>query len=316
MACEPGTFQDLISVPLSSARLTNEPYMEGPWFRSCGQSNASCKVVKGKVVEVGRWPWHVSILFLGAYICSGSLIHYQWIITAAHCLQRSKDPNQYSVNLGTQELPDNSTRHLLIRIVIHENFDNRISEDIALLKLREPITWSPLIQPVCLPVQNFKPTLGTMCWAVGWGQKGGNGTKNAPYHLQELAMRVVSNDICNHRYQFLLWKNQKKFIGSDMLCLMPEWGLDTCQDTSGSSLLCQLNTTWIQMGVASWSFGCGKRQFPSVYTSISFFTPWIKKHVANMRFTSRAATSFLSPILLLLLVSHVLLVSWGSLGLL
>lgn len=61
----------------------------GPWFWSCGQTNISCKIVNGKVVEVGKWPWQVSILFLGMYVCSGSLIHHHWILTAAHCLQRS-----------------------------------------------------------------------------------------------------------------------------------------------------------------------------------------------------------------------------------
>ncbi|KAM4821610.1 serine protease 46-like [Thomomys bottae] len=313
MACEPGTLQDFDASPLSSVRLMNDPYIEGPWFRSCGQSNVSCKVVRGKVVEVGRWPWQVSLLFLGAYICSGSLIHYQWIITAAHCFQRSKDPNQYSVTLGSQELPDNSSaRHLLTRIIIHENFNNHLSEDIALLKLREPVAWSPLIQPICLPTHNFKLTIGTLCWTTGWGKKSGNATSKEPepYYLQELAMRVVSNEICNHRYHFLLSKNQKKFIGNDMLCLKPEWGLNTCQDKSGSSLFCQMNKAWIQMGVVSWSFGCGKRQFPSIYTSISFFTPWIKKHVSNMRFTSRAAPSFLNP---MSLESYILLVSLGSL---
>lgn len=60
-----------------------------PWFQACGHTNIACKMVKGKLVEVGKWPWQVSILFLGAYICSGSLIHQQWVLTAAHCLQRS-----------------------------------------------------------------------------------------------------------------------------------------------------------------------------------------------------------------------------------
>lgn len=60
-----------------------------PLFQGCGQTNISCKVVKGELVEVGKWPWQVSILFLGVYVCSGSLIHQQWVLTAAHCLQRS-----------------------------------------------------------------------------------------------------------------------------------------------------------------------------------------------------------------------------------
>lgn len=65
------------------------PFSLEPWFQTCGHTNIACKMVKGRLVEVGKWPWQVSILFLGAYICSGSLIHHQWVLTAAHCLQRS-----------------------------------------------------------------------------------------------------------------------------------------------------------------------------------------------------------------------------------
>ncbi|GAB1294741.1 Serine protease 46 [Apodemus speciosus] len=287
---------------------------QGPWFWSCGQTNISCKVVDGKVVEVGKWPWQVSILFLGMYVCSGSLIHHHWVLTAAHCLQRSKNPANYTVKVGVQTLPDNSSSELLVNsIVIHENFINHMSHDIAILKLKYPVTWSPLIQPICLPAINFKPSIGTMCWVIGWGLEKAKGTPKTPYSVQGLAVRIVNNEICNHRYQFLLLKNQKKFIGNDMLCTSSEWGLDTCQDTSGSSLVCQMNKTWVQMGVVSWNFGCGRRQFPSVYTSTSHFTQWIKRQIGDLKFASMAVPSFLSPFIL---TGYILLVSLGSLWLL
>lgn len=74
------------------------------------------------------------------------------------------------MKVGVQTLPDNSTSELLVtRIVIHENFINRMSDDIAILKLKYPVTWSPLVQPICLPSFNLKPSIGTMCWVVGWG---------------------------------------------------------------------------------------------------------------------------------------------------
>ncbi|XP_040596262.1 serine protease 46 isoform X1 [Mesocricetus auratus] len=313
MACGSVDPQSLLPHPLSSARFNNLPYVEGPWFWSCGQTNISCKVVNGKVVEVGKWPWQVSILFLGMYVCSGSLIHYHWILTAAHCLQRSKNPANYTVKVGVQNLPDNSTELLLSSIVIHEKFNSQMSYDIAILKLKHPVAWSPLVQPICLPTTNFKPTIGSMCWVIGWGQEKTKGAPKTPYSLQGLAVRIVNNEICNHRYQFLLMKNQKKFIGNDMLCTSSEWGLDTCQDTSSSSLVCQMNKTWIQMGVVSWNFGCGRRRFPSIYTSTSHFTQWVKRQIGDMRFASMAVPSFLSPFIL---TSYILLVSLGSLWLL
>lgn len=84
---------------------------------------------------------------------------------------RSKNPANYTVKVGVQSLPDNSTSALLVNsIVIHENFNNQMSQDIAVLKLKYPVSWSPLIQPVCLPTNNLRPTVGTMCWVIGWGQ--------------------------------------------------------------------------------------------------------------------------------------------------
>lgn len=75
--------------PHGASMAPSLPFPSDPLFQSCGRTNISCKVVKGQLVEVGKWPWQVSILFLGVYICGGSLIHEQWVLTAAHCLQRS-----------------------------------------------------------------------------------------------------------------------------------------------------------------------------------------------------------------------------------
>ncbi|XP_034852929.1 serine protease 46-like isoform X1 [Mirounga leonina] len=351
------------------------PFSLEPWLQTCGHTNIACKMVKGKLVEVGKWPWQVSILFLGTYICSGSLIHHQWVLTAAHCLQRSvrapnqsrgfafwpggplgksghlglgawlgypvlslclsnhlwphcwqpasypwpcrsKDPKMYSVRVGVQSLPDNGTQLLLTRIVIHEDFHNLISQDIALLKLRDPISWSPLIQPVCLPSNRFKPSVGTMCWVIGWGHKStgvSSVTPKTPYSLQEVAVKIINSETCHQQYQFLFLKDQKEFIGEDMLCVSSEWGMDSCQDNSGSSLVCQVNNSWIQMGVVSWSLSCNQHRFPGIYTSTSYFTHWIKRQITDMRFISRAGPAFLSPVTL---TGYILLVSLGSLWLL
>ncbi|KAB0358432.1 hypothetical protein FD754_002588, partial [Muntiacus muntjak] len=228
------------------------------WFRGCGRTNISCKNVNGKLVEVGKWPWQVSILFLGMNICSGSLIHRQWVLTAAHCLQRSKDPLSYSVKMGVQSLSENGTELPVIHVVIHEDFTN-LSQDLALLKLRDSVSWSPLIQPVCLPNPKLKPSFGSLCWMIGWGK------------------------------------------------------MDIHGNNSGNSLVCQMNNTWIQMGVVSWSFSCKQRHFPGVYTSTSYFTDWMKKQIGDVRFVSRAGPACLSPVFL---TSSILLVSLGCLWLL
>ncbi|XP_054450569.1 putative serine protease 46 [Pteronotus mesoamericanus] len=312
MACGPGDLQGFAS-PFSFGRLGTSLFVEEPWFWGCGHTNMSCRVVKGKVVEVGKWPWQVSILFLGAYICSGSLIHHQWVLTAAHCLQRSIDPNQYSVMVGVQHLPENGTQLPLSRIVVHENFKNLMSNDIALLKLRDPIYWSPLVQPVCLPAIKLVPSVGTLCWMIVWGRPNIQQTPKAPYSLQEVAVRIINNRICKERYQFLFLKDRKTFIGKDMLCTSSELGVDSCQSNSGSSMVCQVNKTWIQVGVESWSYSCKQHHFPDIYTNTAHFTQWIQKQITDVRFISRDSLAVQSPGFL---AGYLLLGSLGSLWLL
>ncbi|XP_023979559.1 serine protease 46 [Physeter macrocephalus] len=281
---------------------------------ACGQTNISCENVKGKLVEAGKWPWQVSILFLGANNCSSSLIHHQWVLTAVHCFQRSKDPRSYSVKMGIQRLSENGTDLSVTCIVIHEDFTSLMSQDIALLKLRDSVSWSPLIQPVCLPNPKLKPSLGSMCWMIGWGQtiSLSSETPQPSYSLKEVAVKIVNNEICNQQYKFLFLKGQKKLIRNDMICASLQWGMDTCQGNSGSSLVCQVNHTWIQM-VLNWSFSSSRHHFLGIYTSTSHFTDWIKTQISDVRFVSRAGPGFLS---LVFLTGYILLVSLGSLWLL
>jgi len=46
--------------------------------------------------------------------------------------------------------------------------------DVALIKLKEPITFNDDVRPVCLPTMDFPP--GTNCYVTGWGatREGGN----------------------------------------------------------------------------------------------------------------------------------------------
>lgn len=55
------------------------------------------------------------------------------------------------------------------------------------------------------------------------------GTSKTPYSLQEVAVKIINNDICHRQYKFLFLKEDKKFIGQDMLCAGSEFGTDSCQ---------------------------------------------------------------------------------------
>jgi electron transfer flavoprotein alpha subunit len=54
---------------------------------NCGQRPlvSSTKIVGGTPATAGDWAWQVLMLSNGDFICGGSLINSQWIVTAAHC---------------------------------------------------------------------------------------------------------------------------------------------------------------------------------------------------------------------------------------
>lgn len=52
---------------------------------------------------------------------------------------------------------------------------------------------------------------------------------NTSYSLQEVAVKIVKSRICRQQYQYLFLKDQKKFIGKDMLCASWKWGVESCQ---------------------------------------------------------------------------------------
>lgn len=47
------------------------------------------------------------------------------------------------------------------------------------------------------------------------------------------------------------------------------------QGDSGGPLVCEFNNTWVQVGIVSWGIGCGRKDFPGVYTEVSIYKLWI-----------------------------------------
>lgn len=56
------------------------------------------------------------------------------------------------------------------RIVLHDRYDRSdMRNDLALIKLKDPLRLNRWVRPVCLPPRDWGPPAGTVCTAVGWG---------------------------------------------------------------------------------------------------------------------------------------------------
>lgn len=89
-------------------------------------------------------------------------------MTAAHCVRRLKR-SKIRIILGDHDqtvVSDAEAKQRAVSAIIkHRSFDsNTYNHDIALLKLRKPITFTKNILPVCLPTENADPS-GKVCMA-------------------------------------------------------------------------------------------------------------------------------------------------------
>ncbi|XP_073526944.1 transmembrane protease serine 3 isoform X1 [Phyllobates terribilis] len=233
--------------------------------------SSSTRIVGGNISADGQWPWQASLTFQGIHLCGGSLISNRWIVTAAHCVYDLYFPESWSVQVGLVnqplDLPTNSV--LVEKIIYHSKYkSSSMSNDIALLKLAAPFTFSGLIQPICLPNYGEDFPEGKICWISGWGatEEGGDTSQTMDY----AGVPLISNRVCNTKYIY------GGVIKPSMLCAgFLEGGVDTCQGDSGGPLACEDRKVWKLMGTTSWGVGCALRYKPGVYTRITSFLDWI-----------------------------------------
>uniref|UniRef100_G1Q8F0 Peptidase S1 domain-containing protein n=1 Tax=Myotis lucifugus TaxID=59463 RepID=G1Q8F0_MYOLU len=237
-------------------------------------------IMGGHDAANGKWPWQVGLWFLDPTSsqwnlrCGGSLIHPQWVLTAAHCIPgRNPVTRDFKVQLGRVR-PSYSDSVQVARIIRHPKYslENGVSggADVALLKLEAPVQPSNLVMWIRLPPASSPFPPGTRCWVTGWGLIAPGELLPPPHNLQEVEVPIVANEICQQQYG--------NVITDDMLCAGSE-GRVTCQGDSGGPLVCQWRGTWVQVGVVSWGPQYCLPNVPTVYARVTSFLPWIHLHI-------------------------------------
>ena len=237
-------------------------------FLSFGQAD----IVGGDDANIQDYPYMAALIgggWGGGYaFCGASIINEYWILTAAHCMS-GQSANNTSVRVGTStSYAQGGDTYDVAQIITHENYSSTTNgNDIALLRLENPIEFSNTVSPVLVicdqQVQLGVQDPGEMSWITGWGED--EGTANNPNQLQVVGVPITT-------------QSNYGGISSDMIMAgYSSGGYDSCQGDSGGPMvvLADDGQTYMQVGVVSWGSGCAEPNYPGVYARVSYFIDWI-----------------------------------------
>ncbi|XP_045455000.1 chymotrypsin-like elastase family member 2A [Melitaea cinxia] len=258
-------------------------------------------IVSGAPTKPGDFPWHAALYKLDRstikYICGGTLISKNVVLTAGHCSSSrgiAFSPEVLSVVLGKYNLIGGDVaiqEREVHRIILHENFDYRhLDNDIALLKLKTEAIFTDYVQPACLWYDRASEKLSTkkiFGTVVGWGF---DNTDTLSPQLNQATIPIVSESTCIKSkplfYSTIL--TNKKF------CAGYRNGTSACNGDSGGAFQVfipdkdkdstKTNGAWFVRGIVSLTVArtdvpiCDPEHYV-VFTDVAKYIHWIESNI-------------------------------------
>lgn len=259
----------------------------------CGTvSVANPLITNGQKTYHGQWPWHVALYKTEGinlnYLCGGSLISKNKIITAAHCLVSNPgnkiisyksliiylgkhNLRQYTGETGVQT--KEVSRMNINPLYNSSNFQG----DIAILTLSSDIEFTNYVRPVCTweesnSIEDIKGKEGVV---AGWGLTEYDQTSE---ELKMASLPVVSTETCLRSYP----KFYSEYLSDKAFCAGFRNGTSPCNGDSGGGLVFKRNNSWYLRGIVSLSVAKEGLNFcdPNYYvifTDSARFVDFIRK---------------------------------------
>lgn len=233
------------------------------------------RIVGGWETTIAHFPHQVSLRLLNTPICGGSIISNTLILTAAHCVARYNNPRLYSIRAGSTYSKQGGVLIPVIAIRKHEQYAGT-TNDIAILKTLQPITFSTDIKPITILEKDYILKDNEQFWVSGWGSQHSKFPTTSPI-LRYTSVNHIPLEQCKEAY------GHKVDIDENMLCAgVAEGGRDSCQGDSGGPLIASIDNMPRLVGIVSFGLGCGEAKYPGVYCRVQNYHDWLNKTINEL----------------------------------
>lgn len=237
------------------------------------------------------------------HICGAVYIGGRFLLTAAHCIDSSRDAVFFAgrrMRLGTQRIDGNHNLLQIRTVLRHKGYDSQTHQnDIALIELKDTpsfknLTEAKLPQSSRAGLENGAPLLLT-----GWGyqratESAGNIRAQDGRYQERAIARLLKGSVtlrpdpeCNNNRNFRIRKYR---LRPGQFCAGSQSGIDSCRGDSGGPLVDRSTGTLV--GLVSFGPGCGLAKTPGVYVDVGYYTDWIVRAKAAAG-RGRANTKYL-----------------------
>ncbi|XP_076461858.1 uncharacterized protein LOC143294301 [Babylonia areolata] len=227
--------------------------------KSCGVAGrrSGVRIIGGRQVEDGRYPWVVMIKVDERLLCGGTIMDPRHVISAAHCFTNVGFPGilqnaevvagEVNLDPGTWSL--HVQRRDVARVYTHRDFNKKTQgdqdsniNDIAVLRLSRNMTLNRHVSAVCLP--QVDDPLPPRCTVAGWGTTAAL-TQRRSQSLQMVSLWTYNSSSCKDTFatsfhERTLGQNISHYLTPGVMCAANSTfgGLDACSGDSGGPLFC------------------------------------------------------------------------------